>query len=91
MNKTDRHGDLQQYDEKAHSSIMVALQQLADKKVFTPIEAGNLLPEQLKRDIKSSISLKKNFTPEGEFPNLKPRLVTGCDQQDRALYVVFVV
>ena len=30
---------LQQYGDKAHSSIMAELQQLVDKKVFIPVKA----------------------------------------------------
>jgi len=77
---------LQQYGDKARTSIMAELQQLVDKKVFTPVEASKLPPEQLKKAIRSSMFLKEKFTPEGDFLKLKSRLVAGGDQQDRALY-----
>ena len=72
--------------DKACSSIMTELQHLVDKKVFAPLEAWRLQPEQMKSAIRSSTLLKKTFTPAGEFLRLKSRLVAGGDQQDRALY-----
>ena len=53
---------LQQYGDKAHSSIMTELQQLVDKKVLTPVETRKLQPEQLKSATRSSILLKEKFT-----------------------------
>ena len=63
---------------------MAEEQQLGDKKVFTPVDAWKLLPEQLKKAVGSYMFLKERFTPEGEFLKLKSRLVSGGDQQDRA-------
>ena len=68
------------------SSIMTELQELVDKKVFTPVEAWRLQSEQRKSVIRSSMFSKKKFTPEGESLKLKSRLVADGDQQDRALY-----
>ena len=44
------------------------------------------MPEQLKKEIGSSISLVENFTPNDDFLTLKSRHVAGGDQQNRALY-----
>ena len=50
--------DLQQNRDKIRSSIMTEQQQLVEKKVFLPVEAWKLLPEQLKKAIRSSIFMK---------------------------------
>jgi len=77
---------LKEYGETAKSSIMTELQQLVDKKVFTPVDHSKLSPEQLAVGIGSSLFFKVKFSPEGEFLKLKARLVAGGNQQDRALY-----
>ena len=75
-NKPDRYGSipkvllitvrkgLPQYGDKAHSSIVAEPQLLTDKKVFTPEEAWKLLPEQLKKAIRSFMFFKEKFTPD---------------------------
>jgi len=77
---------LQQYGGKARESIMTELQQMVQKKVFTPVDISTLSSEQKQKAIRSSMFLKEKFTPTGEFLKLKSRLVAGGDQQDRALY-----
>ena len=54
---------LQQYGGKAHISIMAKLLQLVDKMVFTPVEAGKLLPGQMKKATGSSMFLKLKVPP----------------------------
>ena len=75
----------QQYGDKARSSITTELHQLVDKTVFTSEKAWRLPPEQMKSAIRSSMFLKKKFTPERDFRKLKSRLGAGGDQQGKAL------
>jgi hypothetical protein len=62
------------------------LQQMIDKKVWTPILIKDLDIEERKSIIPSSIFLKEKFKPSGEFDKLKGRLVAGGHRQDKMLY-----
>ena len=64
----------QQYDDKPHKSLMVELLQLVDKKVFASVEAGKMLPEQLKKSIRSFMFMEEKFTCEVEFLMLKVQI-----------------
>ena len=61
---------------------MIELQQLVNKKVFTPVVAWKLQPGQTRSAIWSSMFLKEEFVPEGDFLKLKSTLVACGDQPD---------
>ena len=56
---------LQQYGGKARESIMTELQQMVQKKAFTPVDISTLSSEQKQKAIRSSMFLKEKFTPTG--------------------------
>jgi hypothetical protein len=62
------------------------LQQMVDKKVWTPVLVKDLTDQERKGIIPSSIFLKEKFKPSGEFDKLKGRLVAGGHRQDKMLY-----
>ena len=72
--------------EVAERVIIKELEQMLDKKVWTPVDLRNLTAEQRSGVIRSSMFLKEKFLATGEFEKLKARLVAGGDQQNKNLY-----
>ena len=66
--------------------ILKELEQMIEKKVWTPVNVQKLPREEKARIIRSSMFLKEKFLASGEFEKLKARLVAGGDQQDKTLY-----
>ena len=71
---------------EAERVILKELEQMLNKKVWTPVDFRQLTAEQRKAVIRSSMFLKEKFLATGEFEKLKARLVAGGDQQDKNLY-----
>ena len=70
----------------AETVIQKELNQMIEKKVWTPVQVRKLSGEEKSRIIRSSMFLKEEFLASGEFEKLKARLVAGGDQQDKTLY-----
>lgn len=85
MNITVREA-LRTRGHEAERVIMKELEQMLDKKVWTPVDVRTLTAEQRSSVIRSSMFLKEKFLATGEFEKLKARLVAGGDQQNKNLY-----
>ena len=59
---------------------------MPEKQVFTPQEFRKLTKAQLCEVILSSMFPKEKFLSNGDFENLKARLVGGGHQQDKSKY-----
>ena len=77
---------LQTRGRGAETVIQKELNQMIEKKVWTPVQVRELSGEEKSRIIRSSMFLKEKFLASGEFEKLKARLVAGGDQQDKSLY-----
>jgi hypothetical protein len=77
---------ISQHGIKAISVINLELQQLLDKKVFSPVHINSLSSSEKMNIIRSSMFIKEKFLSTGGFDKLKARLVGGGDQQDRSDY-----
>ena len=77
---------LRDYPIAAKHAISLELQQMLDKKVWTPVHMRDLSSDQRCSVIRSSMFLKEKYLPNGEFEKLKARLVASGDQQDKSLY-----
>ena len=62
------------------------LQQLLDKRVWTPVQPSKLSSTEVSSIIRSSMFLKRKNFPDGRFEKYKARLVACGDQQDKNLY-----
>jgi hypothetical protein len=67
--------------EAASRSIDLELQQMLDKRVFTPLHPHEL--EGKKKPIRSHMFLKEKFNVDGDFDKLRARLVGGGHMQPR--------
>lgn len=72
--------------EEAERVIMKELNQMINKRVWTPVDGKKLSAEQRSCIIRSSMFLKEKYLASGEFEKLKARLVAGGDQQDKDMY-----
>jgi hypothetical protein len=72
--------------KEAREVIDKELQQMLDKRVWTPIMRSDLTEGQRASVIRSSMFLKRKTNPDGSFNKYKARLVAGGDQQDKKLY-----
>ena len=77
---------LRTYGQAAEESIVKELQQLLDKRVWTPKKLTSMTQAQRRSIIRSSMFLKDKFLSCGAFEKLKARLVAGGNQQDKTLY-----
>ena len=62
------------------------LQQLLDKRVWTPVQPSKLSSTEVSSIIRSSMFLNRKNFPDGGFEKYKARLVACGDQQDKNLY-----
>jgi Reverse transcriptase (RNA-dependent DNA polymerase) len=65
---------------------MKELEEMLQKKVWTPVDIRTLTADQRKGVIRSSMFLKEKFLAPGKFEKLKARLVAGGDQQNKNHY-----
>jgi hypothetical protein len=65
---------------------MKELEQMLDKKVWTPVDVRTLTAAQRCDVIRSSMFMKEKFLATGEFEKVKARLVAGGDRQNKNLY-----
>ena len=77
---------LREYGEDARKVILSELQQMVDKRVWTPVNMSKMSREKRRSIIRSSMFLKEKFISTGAFEKLKARLVAGGNQQDKTLY-----
>lgn len=68
------HGD------KARNVIKDELDQMINKRVWTPVRVLDLSSYQRRAIIRSSMFIKEKFFPTGQFEKLKARLVVGRNQ-----------
>jgi hypothetical protein len=72
--------------DDARLVINKELQQMIDKRVWTPVMYNKLTSVQRASIIRSSMFLKRKTHPDGRFDKYKARLVAGGDQQNKNLY-----
>lgn len=72
--------------EDAEPVIVAELQQIHDKKVFTPVKVETLSHKEMQSIISSSMFLKDKYSASGLFEKFKARLVAGGHLQKRDLY-----
>jgi hypothetical protein len=72
--------------EDAEPVIVAELQQIHDKKVFTPVKVETLSHKEIQSIISSSMFLKDKYSASGLFEKFKARLVAGGHLQKRDLY-----
>jgi hypothetical protein len=77
---------INKFGKTATRVIADELQQMLDKKVWTPVEQKDLSPDERRKSIRSSMFLKEKYLPNGDFDKLKARLVAGGHMQDKSLY-----
>jgi len=77
---------LREREDEAVEVMMAELNQMHDKRVWTPVHFKNLSAEEKAGTIRSSMFLKDKYTASGAFEKFKARLVAGGNGQDREMY-----
>ena len=77
---------IETHGTKASESVKAELKQMIDKKVWHPVNIGDLSHDVRKNIIRSSMFLKEKFDSTGKFEKLKARLVANGNMQDKTIY-----
>lgn len=77
---------IQDYGIYAFEALFREVHQLLRKDVFEPVHIESLTREQRLQIIRSKLFLALKFLANGDFQQIKGRLVAGGDMQDRSMY-----